>query len=317
MFSRLNIRLLVVVLAVLMVGLLVGEMLSSRKAKTIRGSVLTLETADVNSIKIYPLKDKGRVLTFELKDNKWHLRENGRAYLAEQGVVRNLLFLMRNASVERVVATKKESWEEFKLDDAHVLAVEMRSDEGTEVFYIGGNHYVSGGKSDDGRSVYADGAHYLTFMRIDDASMCYAVGGLIRPLFEKSSDAYRDKIVLKGVVGEWESLNFSYANAPSVSYQKQAGKWTKNGGVCDSMAMVSYLRSLSKIEGEAFYHGRVADLGKPLKTMSIEGRKMSAPVTIRCFGNDTLRVFESSLRPTDYFYDKHLKMEKKIFKDKP
>lgn len=317
MYSRLNIKVLVIAFAILVVALIMGEVFNTNKERTFRKDILVFETSDITSIKIYALNDRSHLFQFKLDGNKWRVIDDSSSYLAEQSTVRNMLFLLRNADIERVVGTKEEDWKSYNLDDEDVLVVELNTDNDSEKLYLGGYHYVSGGESEKEKTVYANGAHYLSFMRIGDDKISYAVNGLIRPSFEKNTDDYRDKILLNGSVEQWGKLSFEYAAASVSNYVKDASGWKKNGAVCDSMAMVSYLRSLSKITGEQFYHGDISLLGDPLRSVEISGDGLTKPIKISCFGNDTLLVYQSSLRPDDYFWDKLSKIDKKIFKDKP
>lgn len=318
MFSKLSIKVLAIALAILVVALLIGKLFDNKgNERTFRKDILEFEVSDITSFKTYAAGDKGNALLFDKKAGKWHVSQNGNTYIAEQSEVRNLLFLLRNSSIERVVATKQDKWSEFNLDTDNVLVLEVNTKEDSEMIYLGGSRYLSGGNSDQKESVLANGARFLSFIRINDEKISYAVGGLIRPSFEKPLDEFRDKVLFQGVVGEWDELSIIKPNGDEENYLKVDGKWEKNGGDCDSMAMVSYLRSLSKIKGEHIFHGDISQLENSIGELSISGESMKQPVTISCYGNDTLKVFKSSLRPEDYFLDKEDKINKKLFNKLP
>lgn len=235
--------------------------------------------------------------TFKFTNGNWTLVQDGVTYDADLSEVRNLIFGLRNMSVVRILATKKSKWKNLDMLPSKALGITIKLLNGDEQkVWLG--YYIYQSEADnhvDSKLLKAESTRYFTNVRVADDEKVYVIEGALRPAFEKPLSAYRNKVLINSSVSNWSKLTLTHGDDSSYVMTRDGRNWTINGLACDSMQMVRYLRSISKISGNEFYDGDKTGLKTVKHQLTIEGDEMLEPIIITCFENRGTLVIRSSM----------------------
>ncbi len=268
---------------------------------------IKVDAEQVTKVVIHAKSDNQEEATLTKGEDGWTLSKGGQTYPAAQDAVDNLLSNLKSLKTSFIAAKSADKWAEYELEDgttSHITA--YGGDKVLADFHIGKF------------TVNQQAQQITSFFRVAGDDNVYAVIGMEGMMLGQGSSSYRDKALLKLEIGEIESLQLEGDAAYQVT--KSGSGWLlDNSTPLDTNTVKNFLMNLREMSGEAFVDGfdEVLNNDKLLKTLTIGGSNMPAPVTVRCWVNDGGEkpfVIQSSQYPTSYFASDSTRLFTRVFK---
>jgi hypothetical protein len=156
-----------------------------------------------------------------------------------------------------------------------------------------------------------------TFVRLTDEKEVYVVNGFLRMNVSRDSEAFRDKNLTGINWNDISRISFDYPDQ-IMTLESQEGKWALNNTPVDSMKMVRYLSTISRLTGQEFVYEHPS-LGSPSHTVTIEGNNFT-PIEIKAYpmaDTNINYVLISSKNPEALFSGKKGQLFEKVMKEAP
>jgi hypothetical protein len=249
-----NKKLLLILAALVAVFLLVRFLKSGSNERTFKSELFTIDTAAVNSIKIYPPADGKEEIAFQKTSEGWTVSKGNITSSLDVNIVNSMLNELQNTKPKRLAGRTSEKWKQLQVDDSAGTRVLVTNTAGEEVvdIVVGKTTY---------RQVQPQGQQQmmrqqqpqivgLSYLRNSDEEETYASDGFLQMAFNRPFDTYRDKSLLNLSVGSVKSITLS-TPAGSSSFSKEGEAWMQDGQPADSAAMASWLSGLSYLNGQA------------------------------------------------------------------
>lgn len=299
MYRKINIKILIVIFAVLLVAVILIEVADLKKGnRTFRSDLVEVNTDDVTSIELYPKITAGEKIRLFKENDFWKVESGGESYAADQSISGTLISALNNMTPESVVATNKDRWSTFEVTDSL----------GTRVKLFNGENLLADVVI--GKFSFSQPRNMTSYVRLADEKDVYGVNGMIGMTFNRDLKSFRDKTVIKSASSNWTKLTFSYPADSSFVMEKINEKWMINGQAADSASVVKYFNSISSLN-----EGRYAD-SKPVAALThqlkIEGNNMMEPIDITGYKvDDENFIIASNQNRGTYFNSPDL--AKKVF----
>lgn len=298
MFKKYSILVWVVILLIL-VGIYIAVEYTSSADRTFRSKVTSFVADDITALRIINKQD-GNTLDLKVEGNLLNIYENGKVYSGEPRALAKTLELLNGMSTESIVATKKDKWAEFKVDEDQAIIVELYSgDKIVETIYVG----KFGFKQLPSQNPQQQQQTKMTsYVRTEDDVMVYAVDGILRMNFQEGKQSFRNRKL------------FSCSNPADISritmsslydelvLDMNTPKWTLNGIAVDSTFTARYIQGLSRTSSSGFIDDVNVEDMSPVYTMVIEGKTFEA-VTLKAYPADTIigHYVTSTMNPGTIF----------------
>jgi len=317
MYRRLSIKTLAItfsVLLVLVVGIKVYDRINH--GNTLKDVLFKINPEEVTSIRIFPQSEKGKEITLVKNNGVWSVKFNGVSYSGNQSLINSLPAQINGLKPLRLAATKKDSWDKFRVTDS--LATKVLLEKNGKVLaglYIGKFSYIQPKNNMPRQNPYMRRPQSImnTYVRTLDDDNVYAVEGFLGMSFNRSADDFRDKTIVSVNKNDLTKLTFSYPADSSFVLSKKDNKWFVDDQLADSASVAQYLNKMSHIRGRKFADAGVAAFNHSVK---IEGNNMD-PVTVQAFVSDKGAVITSSQNKDATFTDDNKKdIVKKLFVSK-
>ena len=212
------------------------------------------------------------------------------------------------------VATDKSKWKEFKVTDSLSTRVQVFTGEKIKSdFYIGGFDYT---QSQNNMNPYGQPQYSTrTYVRMKGKEDVYATDGQLTMAFNKNSNEFRDKTVLRLKKGDLTRLTYTYPADSSFTLYKEGGKWMINGLLADSTKVDKYLSSVSYLSSSNFVDNTTGIANNPYFLLKIEGNNFAQPIKISAFHADTANKYlvSSTLNKGVYFSGSKAGLANKLF----
>jgi hypothetical protein len=302
MSKRFNNRTLLIVFVVLLGIFLVSKFFfSDRKERNFRTDLVTLDTAQVTNIQIYP-KDEEKI-TLQKESGQWTVQQGSISSQADQSAVMNLLTTLEDLKPQRLAATSKEQWSALDITDSAATRVVVAAN-GKEVadVYIGKfSINASAQQPMNPMQQQRQMPSATSFVRVGNEEEVYAIDGYQTMSINRGFSSWRDRTFIKLDQDNISQLAFTYAGDSSFTAAKTAdAKWVIDGVQADSSEMVNYLRTISNLTNSNFADNFAAEGQNPLCKLAINGEDMEQ-VTIDCYRSDNGFVLTSTQRDRVYF----------------
>ncbi|GIV34370.1 MAG: hypothetical protein KatS3mg031_1905 [Chitinophagales bacterium] len=283
---------LVVVLIVLIAAFAAARFFQSKKGeRNFPAELVTIDSAKVSEILIYPKSKKGEEVRLFKEDNIWkvRLRENKSIQVDNQRVG-DVIRLLSELKPVRLAARSAEQWKELEVDT-----------NGTRVIVHEGNRKVL--DLIIGKFVFSGGRDMETCVRLNGKNETYAVKGFLEGTFNAGTENWRNKTIIKGRKDQWIKLDFSLGDTLRYTLTKADTLWQVNGQAADKTQVDNYLNQLAFVSGTVFADDvDESQLPSPQALLEISD---SSGVAIRIEGFDAgnKKVIRSSLNPDNLFAD--------------
>ncbi|TAK46043.1 MAG: DUF4340 domain-containing protein [Saprospiraceae bacterium] len=301
-----NKALLLVFIALLAVyGL--SKIFSGKGGRSFNPDIITVDSTKVDAVTLHPKADSLAEVKLKKNQNRWTVSNAGNTYQASEEALQQLFATLEKVTTSHIAAKSKDKWSAFELEAAQASHVEVFSgNKKLADFYVGKF------------TVNQQGRQITSYFRLAGDDAVYAVEGMAGMMLGQGIDAYRDKHALNFDLHKVGELKYEGDAAFKVT--KSGGAWLVNdAGPVDSAKVRDFLMNLSQISGDEFAHNfdPVLENGRLLKTLTVSGASLQAPIVVKCW-RDTTRakpfVIQSSQYPLSFFTSDSTRLFKRIFK---
>lgn len=319
MFKKLNIKILIIILIVLVAIYFLADIFGNRE-RSFRSQIVEVDTARVTDIYINIPKENAEIsLSRTGGSTDWSVMSGGQKFPADASVVKGILGQFADLKPERVAANSKAKWGQYEVSDSAGTRVKLNDGKKELVdIYIGKFSYTQPPQQPgQQQNPYQQQRGKMTsFVRLTDEEKVYAVEGFMKMSFQKDINSYRNKSLLKVNKDDISRLVFSYPGNVTMTVEKnESGKWQMNGMPADSTKTVRYLNKIAKLTSSSFIDPSTPKIGMGGYKLNVEGNNFS-PVEINATPtSDTLikYVISSSINPAAEFDGTKGKLFEKVF----
>jgi len=320
MFRKLNLKTLVIILAVLVAIYLIATMVGGND-RTFRSEIVNVDTANVTDIYISILKDKAEInLKKTGGSDNWEVSSAGNNFVADPNIVKNILAQFSEMKPERIAATSKDKWAQFEVSDStgtHVILKDGNSELAN--VWIGKFSYSQPPAQAQQQNPYQQQQRgkMTSFIRVNKEDEVYAVEGFLKMTYQKDINSFRQKSLVNVNKDDLTRLVFNYPGFSTFTLTKNDTKWMINGVMADSAKTVKYLTKIAKLSSSDFLPASTSKTSEATYKLTVEGNNFS-PVEIKAFpAADTLVKFvvTSSANSGAEFNGGKGKLFEKIFVD--
>ena len=287
-----NNKTLLYIFGALLVLFLGSKLFSKKKDRSFEAEIVTIDTATVNQIKLYPKADEGKEITFTRSGNQWTGKQDDIEVIVTRQGISGLLGNMVNIPITRAVTKSPEKWVDYEVDEQN----------GTRVVAYEGNKVL--GDFIIGRFNFDQMTRSATsYIRNNGEDVVYAVDGFLGMSFNRGFDSFRDKDLLKTQKEDINQINITSNSLGNLQIQKSANGWVLDGSnPLDSTAVATWINGMSFASGAEFVDGFSPT--SPIHTMQVLANNQAVPVTITAFPGDSEEkpfVIHSSENNVAYF----------------
>lgn len=311
MFKKLSFKILLIILGVLLVIYLI-TLLSDKSERTFKEKVLTVDTADVNTILIFPIGKDDVILT--RLDTAWKVELDSFNYNADKKMIKNIFTQLINLKPDRVAATNESKWAEFEVDDSTgTRVILMENDDILTELLIGKFSYIP----DKNSSPEQPKGKMITYVRLADEDEVYAVEGYLKLNFNYDLNSYRNKAVVNAHRSHITKLTYTEPDKKSFVITKMGeSNFMVDGVPVDSARTVSFIIRLANTNSRDFYNEDFYFPSEPDYILKVEGDNFE-PIIVNVYPADTVNkyIITSSINPGTKFRGGRT-LFKKIFKGK-
>ncbi len=312
MSSKFDNKYLLVVLVILgAIFVFVKFYKAPKSERTLRTSIVQIDTSKVSKIKILPSSEKGGEVVFQRLGNSWKVG-NG---IVEAGtgdnVVPNLFTQLLQIKPIRLESRQKESWEEYNLTDSLATRIIVYENDREKLnLYIGKFTYQ---QTNDPYSGGRGGVKGTSYVRLDGEDEIYAVDGFLTFTFNQPFSSWRDQTFINLRKADITKLTFIYPGDSSFVVALENNKWMLGNQFADSVKVDKYLTSISHKTASAF-DDSFDPFGNPTYRLIIEGNNMEN-IVVNAYRKDEERlVLNSTLNPDSWFESRFDGLFQDIFK---
>jgi hypothetical protein len=315
MFKKIKPGVLMIVLIILLAAYFLVRHFSSND-RTFRDKVLEFDPATVTEVLI-TVPGQQEQTHLRLEGKEWKVVIRDMSYRADTSNIKSMLSQLSQLATKRFAGKGKEIWKKYELTDSAAVKVEILAGK-KEVasLLLGKFDYTVPENQQQQNMRQQQQGEMSTYVRLADEKEVYVVEGFLKMTIGRNGDAFRDKM-LTGVKGQDISrVTFSYPGGGGMLLDKSTGKWAINGVPADSMKVVKYLNSISRLTSQDFIYNTPAP-GMPSHTVTIEGNNFQ-PIEIKAFpvaDTNLNYLLVSSRNPDAVFNGKKSKLFTKIMVD--
>jgi hypothetical protein len=279
MFKKIKPGVLMIVLIVLLVAYFLVKHFSSND-RTFRDKVLDFDPAAVTEVLI-TVPGQPEQTHLKLEGQEWKVIIMDQAYKADTTNIKSMLSQLSQLATKRFAGKGKDIWKKYELTDSAAVRVEILGGKKEMAsLMLGKFDYTQPENQQQQNMRQQQQGEMSTYVRLSDEKEVYVVDGFLKMTIGRSGDAFRDKM-LTGIKGQDVSkVTFNYPEG-GMLLDKSSGKWNLNGTPADSMKVVKYLNSISRLMSQDFIYNAPAP-GMPSHTVTIEGNNFQ-PIEIKAF----------------------------------
>ena len=243
------------------------------------------------------IKAKADVIELVKQGEDWKVMANKKTFNADKAFIASLIDQLEMLKPQRVVATSKDKWKEYEVDDsASAKLAVYEGDEQVANLAIGKFNFKQS------PNPYMQRQSITSFVRMIGETDVYAVDGMLSLSFMRGADDYRDKTIVKAKVTDINKITFTYPADSSFVIEKKNDKWFLQGNAIDSASIQGYLNQFSNLSTYDILDERLVTNKTPLYAMKIESA-LSKPVEVFAYPSDTVNgtIIESSVNKGTFF----------------
>jgi len=309
MFRKIDTKTLIIIFIVLFSVVLVVQWWDRHKGeRTFKSELLTLDSAKVTAIYVYPKNAKTGAITLSKISNGWTVTNQAKTFSGDVEFISSMLKDLSHLKSMRVAATDKSKWKEFELTDSAATRVKIEVDKKIE-----GDLYVGKFSYQQSQNPYQQrGGSVSTYVRVAGDDNVYVVDGFLSMMFNREVSSYRNRNLISSTKDNWTKLTFTYPDS-SFTLSKDKNKWTLNGQATDSTKVVNYFNAINNLSSSEFVDNVLA--GSPLYTLKIEGNGLAIPIEIKAAPADTTNkyIVTSNLNPDGKFSGAKYNLVDRVF----
>ncbi len=290
MFNKLSNKSLTIVFAVLLIAVAAFIIYDSGHGeRSFRSELVSIDTAKVTSIQIYPKSDSHKEVKLFKEGKYWKVNLPGnKTGDVTDNKIRQIFAQLLSIKPASVAAQSKDKWKEFQVDSTATEVKVYQGKDNTLDLMIG-------------KFAFQRPRSMSTFVRVGGDDNVYETSGMISYTFDHGPNYFRDNRVISGDFNNWSKLSFTYPGDSSFALQRVDKKWVIDGRQADSSKVVDYLRSISHLTNSDFIDNFDHNiLNKADYTLTISSSAKGA-ITVTAFRKPDTLLVTSSENPDVYF----------------
>jgi hypothetical protein len=230
---------------------------------TMIADLALIDTAEVSAMIFYPKESDFQEMKLEKAGDKWRLKYGNKDVAASSTAVQSILTQLNFLKPKRLAAKSVNSWEKYEVTDSLGTRVKIQEN-GEQVADLMIGKFIYNQQTGAGTS----------FVRRYEEDEIYAIDGYLNMAFNRKAEAFRDNQLVYTDAASWNKLTFNYPADSSFVLMKQDGYWFANGQPTDSMAVASYVSSMSRLGTTVFLDDADISATAPEFNITIEGDAM-------------------------------------------
>jgi hypothetical protein len=285
-----------------------------KNERTFRDQLVTIDTASVTEIVIYPkAKQNGEVKIFKGEEGwKVKLKENLTASVPDEKIT-GLFTQLLSIKPQRLAARGKDKFESFQVDSAGTRVKVFEEDDETLDIILGRFNFQQQPQQPGVPNFGRQQPKMSTYVRLGGDNDIYEVDGFLETYFNQEPNSFRNGFVIKSDFNKWNQLTFSYPADTSFQLIKMSDDWFANDNKADSVKTANFLRQLANLRSNSFINDVDADkLGASDYKLSIKTEE-GEDIIINAYFNQGKYIIHSSQNSESYFDGNNAKLGEKIF----
>lgn len=294
---------LLIILVVLAAAWGIFELTSTRGRGDLPEVLASCDYVKANRIEIEKMHGRAKIVLIK-EPTGWKLEtEAGKKVETEKGKADILLQNFKVLKPVRLAGTKESKWGEFQVDTTGTrLKIFHEGEEEPALDVVVGAITTIG---DD---------KVFTYIRLPEEEETYTVSGFLIKTLQTVEGSWRNQIVIDTDPWAIKSVTLTYpADSSMVLEKNEAGSWTTNGVLADSLKVEEYIKMLSKTTFPYFDDDIDPEsLGQPLQTAVVQLEDRA--ITVLAYTHpDKGFLVRSTENGEALFADQPRKLVEKIF----
>lgn len=291
-----NKKLLIVFAVLLGAFFLIRFLNSSKNRGNFDKNIISIDTAQIKSIKLLPKGSDEELTLFQNVSNEWRVKQGEREYKAMNNTVESLINTLSTIKAERLAARSSEKWAEYDLTDSASTRVSVEMGDETLVLLIGKFSY----KPNQNPSQYSQQrGRAISYFRLEGQEEVYACDGFLNMTFNRDINAFRNQTFLKTQTSVLTSIDIRMPLDSGYTFQKVDSLWMLEGNEVLPEKFNSYVNNFSANNQSQFVDEEPS--GNPNFGINLSGNNMEE-VIIKAYELDSVNVImNSSINPGTYF----------------
>ncbi|MFM7487505.1 MAG: DUF4340 domain-containing protein [Cytophagales bacterium] len=283
--KKLNNNILIGALVVLIGVFALSRWLRSPSLESnLRKQLLSLDTTNINEVRIKPANYKPLEVVLKKEGNRWRVYNGQQQAETEIGTVKSMLGVLKDLKVQRLASRKKDKWDTYQVGEGATQVSILQDGKTTNIHF--------------GKSSYSQGGAY-TYVRLSKEDEVYSVEGFIDSHFNRTYNDWRNKTLLKLNQADISKITFNYPADSSFVLEKRDSVWFAGNVKAADAKVNSYVSQLSFKTLNDFADD-FASAEKPTATLQIES-KNGVLATVQGWKNGEQWILTSSTQSGVYF----------------
>ncbi|MFM7856896.1 MAG: DUF4340 domain-containing protein [Flammeovirgaceae bacterium] len=283
--KKLNNNILIGALVVLIGVFALSRWLRSPSLESnLRKQLLSLDTTNINEVRIKPANYKPLEVVLKKEGNRWRVYNGQQQAETEIGTVKSMLGVLKDLKVQRLASRKKDKWDTYQVGEGATQVSILQDGKTTNIHF--------------GKSSYSQGGAY-TYVRLSKEDEVYSVEGFIDSHFNRTYNDWRNKTLLKLNQADISKITFNYPADSSFVLEKRDSVWFAGNVKAADAKVNSYVSQLSFKTLNDFADG-FSSAEKPTATLQIES-KNGVLATVQGWKNGEQWILTSSTQSGVYF----------------
>ena len=273
-----------------------SQMNSEKRNRSFKTNLISIDTAQVTAINLYPKVDNQQEITLQKENGSWFATQGSVTTKAKTGIVKVVLDNIHLIKTKRVTAKKQEKWKEYEVGETNGSRVKVYA--GSELL----EDFIVGRFSFNQQTRQG-----LSFVRLTHENEVYEVDGFLSKTLGQGFETFRNKAFLSLTPKDVTQIKLTNTDNSTQIFSLNNGQWQKEGVAIDPTAMAVYLNSIQNLSGTKFADNLDETQLKQYfyKEISILANNGSEAIAITCYravpNSTQVFVLQSSQNKGTYF----------------
>jgi len=262
---------------------------SKKPTRTFRNELVSLDSAAVTEILIYPKSTEHREVKLKKEGDNWSVHlVSGKTAVVAIDRIQNLIGELMKIKPMRLAAKKTSKWQEFQVDSTGTRVKVMERDKQVLDIIIGKFTFNQQQRT------------ATSYVRLFEDSSIYAVNGFLEFTFNQEHNNWRDKTLLKTDLASVLQINFIYPDS-SFTLTNKDGIWMLDDAVVDSTTVAGYISGIANTSGSTFVDDyEQSFILNPTYSLRVETLN-EGTITLNAYVDSSKSVIHSSSNQEAYF----------------
>ncbi len=308
-----NKKLSLILAGLVVLFLIVRWVKADKKVSTFKTQLFVLDTAQVNTIKLYPQVEAQEEIRFGKDINAWNVSKGNIQSTIPKNQVQNLLGSLLTIKPQRMAARSSDKWSTYQVDDSLGTRVVLEDAEGKKLadLVIGKFSYRQVAPQNN----FGGGQNNIqgwTYVRNYEEEETYATDGFLSMSFNRDFNSFRDRKMVECNPNFVKNIRFQAPNNAGFTLSKLGDDWRMGDVLADSTKVANYLNQLRSLSGTD-----IDDTANPSGAGDyqwvLSGDNM-ADISVTAFTSPTGFNLRSSINPNTVFSSDSTGVFSQIFK---